>query len=41
MMRFLKKWGLIVVIALAAVKFSQTIKDAAKNIPVVGTFLNS
>ena len=41
MMRLLKKWGLYVVIAIVAIKFAPTIKDATKNLPVIGPFLNS
>lgn len=41
MLRFLKKWGLVAIIFVVAVKFSSTIKEATKNLPVVGPFLNS
>lgn len=41
MLRFIKKWGLVAVIFIVAVKFSTTIKAATAQLPVIGPFLNS
>lgn len=39
--RLLGSTGMMVVAAVLAVKFSEKIKDMAKDVPVVGNFLNS